>query len=256
VRALLDALNRHEALAIAVSGGVDSMTLAYVAHRFARTAATMVHAVSPAVPVAATERVRAHAEHHGWSLLSLDAGEFDDPAYRANPANRCYFCKSNLYGRIRAVTGLPIASGTNLDDLADWRPGLQAAEEHGVVHPFVEAGMTKAAVYATARAHGLNDLAALPAQPCLSSRVETGIFVDPADLAFIDAVETELASVLPGAEALRCRVTASGVRVECAPMPESPALETIVSQIAARCAKEGRNFAGIRPYRRGSAFLR
>ena len=104
----------------------------------------MLHAVSPAVPPHATARVRAHAERHGWALTVADAGEFDDPRYRANPVDRCYFCKSNLYDRIRSVTEGTVASGTNLDDLGDYRPGLKAAAERGVVHPFVEAGIDKA----------------------------------------------------------------------------------------------------------------
>ena len=88
----------------------------------------------------------------------IDAGEFDDARYRANPVDRCYFCKTNLYARIRRATADPIASGTNLDDLGDYRPGLRAAAERGVVHPFVEAGIDKAAICALAPDLGLADL--------------------------------------------------------------------------------------------------
>src|SRR5262245_32919327 len=129
---LVKALDRHAALSVAVSGGVDSMTLAYVAHRFSRGSVSMVHAVSPAVPVAATARVRDYAEREDWNLQVVGAGEFDDPRYRANPVNRCYFCKVNLYDRIRGLSGSAIASGANLDDLGDYRPGLTAAAERGV----------------------------------------------------------------------------------------------------------------------------
>ena len=87
----------------------------------------MFHAVSPAVPATSTELVRAYAPREGWRLTVLDAGEFDDPDYRANPVNRCYFCKTNLYARIRKATADTIASGTNRDDLSDFRPGLKAA---------------------------------------------------------------------------------------------------------------------------------
>ena len=130
-------------VAIAVSGGVDSMTLAFVAHRILGAKATMFHATSPAVPPEAGERVRRHGARHGWSVKIISAGEFDDPAYLANPVNRCFFCKTNLYGAIARHTQATIASGTNLDDLGDYRPGLQAARDHGVRHPFVEAEIPK-----------------------------------------------------------------------------------------------------------------
>ena len=83
----------------------------------------MMHAVSPAVPPEATERVRRTADAEGWRLTILDAGEFADRDYIANPINRCYFCKSNLYARIRRETEGPIAAGTNTDDLNDFRRG-------------------------------------------------------------------------------------------------------------------------------------
>jgi uncharacterized protein len=241
-------LGAYPRLAIAVSGGVDSMTLAHAAHR-RLPAVTMVHAVSPAVPAHATARVRAHAERAGWRLIVTGAGEFDDPRYRENAVDRCYFCKTNLYARIAAVTDGPIASGANLDDLSDYRPGLTAAAEHGVVHPYILAGMDKAAVRALARDSGLDDLAELPAQPCLSSRVETGLPIRADDLAFIDRMERLLAPHLPPGTDIRCRVTHGGIVVE--------ASVDLGDDGAARdlCAAEGRRFLGVKPYRRGAAFL-
>jgi uncharacterized protein len=253
---LVAALDRHAELAVAVSGGVDSMVLAYMAHRFSRAEMVAVHAVSPAVPAVATARVEAHARRHGWHLHLIDAGELADPAYRDNPVDRCFYCKTNLYARIRAVTGLPIASGTNLDDLGDYRPGLEAARRHGVVHPFVEVGLAKSDVYALARLHGLDDLAALPAQPCLASRIETGIVVDAATLNFIEAAEAELALLLPRERALRCRVTHTGVHIECGTLPEGDERLRVENRATAFCNAHGRRFAGLRVYRRGAAFLR
>jgi uncharacterized protein len=252
--ALVRALDGHETLAIAVSGGVDSMTLAHVAQRLSRTRATVVHACGPAVPAAARARVEAHAAGHGWRLRLLDAGELADPRYRANPVDRCYYCKTNLYERIRAATRDPIASGTNLDDLDDYRPGLKAAREHGVVHPYVEAGIDKAAVYAIAASLGLADLERLPAQPCLASRVETGIAIAEDDLAFIDFVESQLAGALGAEATLRCRVTHDGVVIELDSADEErAAVAHAIATTACEC--QGRRFAGVRPYRRGSAFL-
>jgi uncharacterized protein len=232
------------------------MTLAHVAWRYAKAGATMYHATGPAVPAAARARVEAHAAENGWPLTLLDAGEQRDARYRANPVDRCYYCKTNLYARIRKATVDPIASGTNRDDLDDFRPGLRAAQERDVVHPYVEAGMDKAAVYALAAELGLHDLERLPAQPCLASRVETGIAIDAHDLAFIDKVETELVQAFGRDAVVRCRVTQRGIVIELAASLDGESA-TIARRIATEaCAREGRAFAGVRNYMRGAAFLR
>ena len=253
---LVEVLEKHDALAIAVSGGVDSMVFAHVTQSHARTSMTAFHAVSPAVPGLATRRVKSHAAQYGWALHLVDAEELADPAYRDNPVNRCFYCKSRLYERIAAGTGLRIASGTNIDDLGDYRPGLEAATHHNVVHPFVEAGLRKADIYAIADALGLDDLAALPAQPCLASRIETGISVDESALRFIENAEAVLTALLPEAGSTRCRITAEGVYVECDTLPLGADREHVERRMDALCAQESRRFAGMRPYRRGAAFLR
>ncbi len=250
-------------LAVAVSGGVDSMTLAVLAHRTAPERARIYHAVSPAVPPQATERVRTYAGREGWRLQVLDAGEFADPRYRANPANRCFFCKTNLYDSMsRALgpaPGVVLLSGTNLDDLGDYRPGLRAAERHAVRHPYVEAGIDKQAVRAIARELGLHDLAELPAAPCLSSRVETGIAIDPAALAAVNDVERLVGAAL-AVRTVRCRIRHSGVVIEL----DAAALAAVQAQpdpvllgdIAQRLAKAGlAHEVAFAPYRMGSAFL-
>ena len=251
---LHDVLRRHAPLAIAVSGGVDSMTLAYIAHR-SSPATTMIHAVSPAVPALATERVRDYARRERWRLVVTEAGEFDDPDYRANPIDRCYFCKSNLYARIAAIVSSTIASGANRDDLNDYRPGLVAAAEHRVVHPYIEAGIDKATVRSLARQHGLGDIAELAAQPCLSSRVETGIAIDADDLEFIDRVENAIRRVVRHDATVRCRITKLGTVVEIDDVARTA--ERMIESIAERlCVDSGRAFVGVRAYRRGSAFLK
>ena len=252
---LTEKLGRFDALAVAVSGGVDSMTLATFAHRLGRPAITVIHAVSPAVPQEATQRVRDLASAEGWQTIITGAGEFDDPRYRENPANRCYFCKTNLYDRIRTLTPQTIASGANLDDLGDYRPGLLAAAERDVVHPFVEAEMTKAEVRALARRLGLADIAELPAQPCLASRVETGIAIDAGDLAFVESTERRLAAVATKGATLRCRITHGGVVLELGDDALTRQAE-LTKIVAALCAETGRRFAGVRAYNRGSMFVR
>ncbi|MCC7047338.1 MAG: adenine nucleotide alpha hydrolase [Alphaproteobacteria bacterium] len=241
--------------AVAVSGGVDSMTLATLAHRRAPGQARMFHATSPAVPPEATLRVRALARAEGWPLQVVDAGEFADPTYRANPVNRCYYCKTNLYGAIRPLTRAQILSGANTDDLGEYRPGLDAAREHGVRHPYVEAGIGKPVVRAIARRLGLGDIAELPAAPCLSSRIETGIGIEAAMLAQVHAAERFVGGLLRP-RTVRCRVRAQGVVIELDSQSLAALDDGVRAEIESSVARmfEGRRVS-IGPYRVGSAFL-
>jgi len=243
-------------LAIAVSGGVDSLTLATVAHRTLPLAPLMIHAVSPAVPAAATARVREMSEREGWDLREISAGEFADPDYRANPYNRCYFCKSNLYRSIGAITTRRIASGANLDDLSDYRPGLKAASEQNVVHPFVDAGIDKTTIRQIARAHQLQHYAELPAQPCLASRVETGLPIRAGDLNFIDDFECELKRTLGELSTVRVRIRNSGVYIELGELPDQETEPILKEKARHFCQKAGYQFIAITSYRQGSAFIR
>ncbi len=246
-------------VAVAVSGGVDSLTLAAFAHRMPGPPCVMYHAVSPAVPHEATQRTRALAEREGWSLRVIDAGEFGNADYMRNPVNRCFFCKTSLYGAIRPHTGAQIVSGTNLDDLGEYRPGLLAAREHGVRHPFVEAGLRKSDVRALARQLGLGAVAELPASPCLSSRVETGIAIDPAVLALVHATEQLVRQAAqPGT--VRCRVRATGIVIELDAATlerldgrEQDALRSRVHDLFVAGGHERQ--VAFEPYRVGSAFL-
>ncbi len=257
---LRDVLRGFSRLAVAVSGGVDSLTLATAAHRTLGGAVTMHHATSPAVPPEATERTRALAAREGWRLDVFDAGEFSDPAYRANPVNRCFFCKTNLYGAVAGRTTDPIASGTNLDDLGDYRPGLEAAKQHNVRHPLVEAQIDKRTVRLLAADLGMGILAELPSAPCLSSRVETGIRIEAPVLAMVHAVE-KLVSRELSPRTVRCRVRAGGVVVEldedsliALHEGRKQSLQRELEQMAGAAGLAGT--VAFAAYRTGSAFLR
>ncbi|MCK6453977.1 MAG: adenine nucleotide alpha hydrolase [Alphaproteobacteria bacterium] len=244
------------AAAVAVSGGVDSMTLATLAHRRRPATTAMFHAVSAAVPDEATGRVRDLAAREGWNLTVVDAGEFARAEYRANPVNRCYFCKTSLYGTIRPLTCAQILSGANLDDLGEYRPGLDAAREHGVRHPYIEAGIDKLTVRAIARRLGLGDIAELPAAPCLASRIETGIGVEADMLARVHAAERYVARRI-GPRTVRCRVRAAGVTVELDAASLAALDAGTRAELTARIARlfEDRQPVGFAAYRVGSAFL-
>ena len=149
-----------------------------------------------------------------------------------------------------------VAAGTNLDDLSDYRPGLLAADQHGVLHPFVTARMTKRDVRSLARTLGLGDLAELPAAPCLASRIETGLRVEPAELRIIDVVEVQLREML-GNVTLRCRRMRAGWVIEIASDVYDGMSD---AQRAQACAVVEATTSGdmpvtLRAYERGSAFV-
>ncbi len=252
-------------VAVAVSGGVDSMTLAVVAHH-ANRESQMFHALSLAVPERATQRVKNYADKEGWNLYLIDAGEIRDPKYLANPVNRCYFCKTNLYDTICENTDLVVISGTNMDDLGDYRPGLVAADEHAVRHPYVEAGISKSEVRDIARSLGLSDLQDLPAAPCLSSRVMTGIAIDEKLLPIINEVEESLWQSLQlyiPIKGVRCRIRPDEVAIEIDTQEDVDATSAYAREamgiVTTLFEKHGYHeylqTVSIEPYKRGSAFL-
>lgn len=250
---------------IACSGGVDSLLLATIAHRCAPGSTTVAHAVTPAVPGAATGRTIAVAEAEGWNLELVRTDEFDDERYLANPADRCYYCKSHLYETLDGLArrlgdrlGYALLSGANRDDLDDYRPGLTAAAERGVRHPFVEADIGKDDIRALAASWDL-DFAQLPASPCLASRLYTGTRVTPARLQAVDAGE-ELIRRIAGVSVVRCRLRDSDVAVEVLEHDRSAVTADLLVQVerAMRAIEPsiGRAQLDDRPYRTGQAVLR
>lgn len=181
---------------VAFSGGVDSALLLKVAvQTLGRDKVLAVTGRSPSIARSDLEAAAALATELGAVHEFLDTAEFDDPKYVANPARRCYYCKTALYTRLVGVAHqrgyAAVLSGTNADDFGDFRPGLRAADEHQVRAPLAEAGLTKIELRQLAAELGLS-IHDKPASPCLSSRIPYGEPVTPEKLRRIDAAETFL----------------------------------------------------------------
>jgi uncharacterized protein len=200
---------------VAFSGGVDSSVVAAAAYRALGQDAIAVTAVSDALATGELETARQVAAAIGIRHRAIRTHELDREGYRANGADRCFHCKSELYDALDALAsanaGTTVLSGANVDDLGDWRPGLAAAGEHGVRHPLVEAGIAKAQVRAIAASLGLPS-AAKPASPCLASRVPYGTPVDAPTLACIDRAERAVKQL--GYADVRVRHLGSSARIE------------------------------------------
>ena len=196
--ALDSALRELPSLIVAYSGGVDSAYLAYAAHRALRDAVLCVTADSPSYPERHRTVARQVAAQFGFHHLIIHTSEMARPEYRANPANRCYYCKHELYTHLSSIArqrGIPaIADGSNADDRGDYRPGRQAAREFGVRSPLDEAGLTKDEIRELSRRSGLPTWDE-PASACLSSRIPYFSEVTDEKLRMIERAETVLRSL-------------------------------------------------------------
>jgi uncharacterized protein len=189
LRSTLQGLGRA---VIAFSGGVDSTFLLRVAADTLGDRVTALTAISPSIPEEDRARARRLAAAFGVRQVVIESQELADPDYVANPTDRCYFCKRELFrlcaAQAEAFEVPAILDGTNLDDLADHRPGSRAAKERGVRSPLVESRMTKADIRALSREMGIETWDQ-PSSPCLSSRIPYGTPVTPEALARIHACE-------------------------------------------------------------------
>ena len=192
---LLARLAGYGRVAVAFSGGVDSAVVARAAHEACGDKAVAVTAVSLSLASGELEQAQEVAALIGIRHVVLKTEEFANENYLANPANRCYFCKTELYSRLETrlseLDADVICNGANLDDVGDYRPGMTAATEHSVRSPLIEAGLTKSDVRELAKLWSL-PCWDKPAMPCLSSRIAYGVAVTPERVRRIDSAESFL----------------------------------------------------------------
>ena len=206
IESVVSFISQFESCVVAMSAGVDSAVVAKAASLALGSNAMAVTAQSPSLASGELEQAREIAELIGIEHRVLNTSEFSNPNYLRNQGDRCYYCKSELYGQMRVLAdsldGQILLNGTNLDDLGDYRPGLEAARESNVRSPLVECQINKATVRAMAR-HWHLPTWDKPASPCLSSRVAYGEEVTAERLQMIDLAEQYLRAL--GIEPVRVR---------------------------------------------------
>ncbi len=229
---LEDRLGQLGSLMVAYSGGVDSAFLAATAHRVLGSRMLAVLADSASLARRDMEQASAFARTLGMPLHVITTDELDRPEYQRNDANRCFHCKDELFKQMEALGSKlgysHIAYGMNADDTRDYRPGQRAAEEHAVLAPLAEAGLTKQDVRALSKAAGYA-LWDRPAAPCLSSRVEYGRTVTREVLEQVEKAEECLRQL--GFSELRVRHHGELARVEIgrAELPRALSMEMLDS---------------------------
>jgi pyridinium-3,5-biscarboxylic acid mononucleotide sulfurtransferase len=240
---------------VGFSGGVDSAFLAVAALRtLGQDRMLAVTGLSPAYPAVQRATAQRCAREFGIPHLEIDTHELSDERYSANPANRCYYCKSELWPRLAEVARerrlAAVLDGSNADDAHDYRPGFAAARENGVRAPLLEVGLTKADIRELSRELGLPTWDQ-PSAPCLASRLPYGIAVTPERLAAVERAESELRAL--GFRELRVRHHDDCLRIELAPAELSLA-ERLAGEIQARLAAAGapRVVIDAEGYRRGA----
>lgn len=250
------ALAELPSVIVALSGGADSAYLAWAAHDSLGDGALSVTALSPSYSAHDCSVVESFVRHLGLRHEFIETHEVEDPRYRANSADRCYFCKDELFRVLDSMAQersfAAIAYGVNADDTSDFRPGHRAAREHRVLAPLLDAGLRKSEIRELSRRAGLPTWDR-PASACLASRVPYGTEVTPERLALIERGEAALRDL--GFRQFRVRLHDKLARVEIAPeeLPRAMSMD-VSAAIAERLKAAGFTYVALdlEGYRQGS----
>jgi uncharacterized protein len=253
---LLARLAETPSLIVALSGGADSAYLAWAAHEALGAGALSVTALSPSYSAYDRAMVEQFVNQRGLHHEFIETHEMENPSYRANATDRCYFCKDELFSGLDELAHArgfaAVAYGVNADDTLDFRPGHRAATEHQVLAPLLDAALTKAEIRMLSRRAGLPTWDR-PASACLSSRLPYGTEVTPERLGLVERGEAELRAL--GFRQFRVRLHDKLARVEISPdeMPRALAPE-MVAAIANRLKAAGFTYVtmDLEGYRQGS----
>lgn len=253
---LLASLSKLPSLIIALSGGADSAYLTWAANEAIGDRALSMTALSASYSAYDREQVEKFVAATRVRHEFIETEELADPRYAANNADRCYFCKDELFRALDEVAAerklAAIAYGINADDTRDFRPGHRAASEHRVLAPLLDAGMTKAEIRALSRAAGLATWDR-PASACLSSRIPYGTAVTPENLRRVERAEAALRAL--GFRQFRVRHYGDTARIEIA-LDELPRAQEDAMDAAIASGVRGAGYREVtldlKGYRQGS----
>jgi pyridinium-3,5-biscarboxylic acid mononucleotide sulfurtransferase len=255
-RELLTRLAQCSSVIVALSGGADSAYLAWAAQHALGERALSITALSPSFSAYDRTMVEEFVGKLGVRHEFVETHEMENPSYRANAADRCYFCKDELFGVLDQIAGErnfeTVCYGVNADDTLDFRPGHRAAREHKVLAPLLDAGLTKAEIRSLSERAGLPTWDR-PASACLSSRLPYGTEVTPERLALVERGETALRDL--GFRQFRVRLHDKLARIEISP-DEMPLAfsKDMAAKIAQQLKKAGFTYVALdlEGYRQGS----